>query len=312
MTELHVYHNVQVSSPVLVMGFTGWMDGGSVSTGTISYLVDKLQATKVAEIDSRDFYIFNFPVSTLPIPVYSAEGKTVVASLRPMEFAAIFRPHTRIEGGLVEELNYPANSFWYSQQRDLMLFRGEEPHIRWGAYCDCIYEFAHRFGIEALYFVGSVASPIPHTREPRIRASVSSESLKQDLESAGINFTEYEGPASIVTSLAHHAEAAAVHMISLVVEIPHYPFLEMPIYPKSIIKVLSALNKLLGLDIDWTDLQESAKVTDAKLDTLMAENKEFGRLVRRLEEAYDLEEPGDEELLKRLLEEIELEDSEDQ
>ncbi len=312
MAELRVHRNVQVGSPALVMGFTGWMDGGSVSTGTVSYLADKLQATRVAEIDSRDFYIFNLPVPTLPIPVYSAEGRALVASLRPMEFAAIVRPHTRIEGGLVEGLSYPTNSFWYSHQRDLMLFRGEEPHIRWGAYCNCIFELAHHFGIEALYFVGSVASPIPHTREPRIRASVSSESLKQDLESAGIAFTEYEGPASVVTSLAYHAEDAAVHMTSLVVEVPHSPFLLMPTYPKSIAKVLSALNWLLGLDLDWADLQDSARVTEAKLDALMTENREFGRIVRKLEEAYDMEEPGEEELLKRLLDDIELEGPEGQ
>ncbi len=312
MEDLVIHERPRVENPPMVLGFTGWMDGGHVSTGTISYLKDKLGATRFAEINPLDFYIFNFPVSTIPISVYSARGRTVLASLNPMEFAAVFRPHTKIQHGTTEEVTYPKNEFSCSEGFNAMLFSGEEPHIRWGAYCECIYGLAQQFGVKEFYFVGSVASPVPHTREPRIRASVSSPDLKAAIEGADVDFTDYEGPASIVTALAHHSVDKGIEMRSLVAEVPHYPFLEMPTYPKSILKATSVLSNLLGLDLDLADLRESADIAEAKLNAIMEENDEFRALVVRLEEACDYEESsGDQELLRRLIDSIDLEGNED-
>ena len=161
---------------VMVIGLTGWMDGGHVSTGTVGYLRERLGAQPFAEIDPLDFYIFHFPVSSIPISVYLEDGKAVVQPVNPMEFTALFRPHTRIEDGIIKTLEYPENFFSYAETPDgipdLVLLSGEEPHVRWGAYCDCVFGVCEEMGIKDIYFVGSVASPVPHTREPRIRASM--------------------------------------------------------------------------------------------------------------------------------------------
>ena len=45
----------------MVLGFSGWMDGGDVSTGSIEYMIEKLATVKVAEIQPAGFYIYNFP-----------------------------------------------------------------------------------------------------------------------------------------------------------------------------------------------------------------------------------------------------------
>jgi proteasome assembly chaperone (PAC2) family protein len=292
----------------MVLGFTGWMDGGSASTGTIDYLRKSLEATRFAEINPLDFYIFHFPVSTLPVSVISEQAQALVASVDPMAFAAVFRPHTEIEDGVIKKITYPKNEFFCSEQANLILFSGEEPHIRWGTYCDCVFAVAREFGVREMYFVGSVASPIPHTREPRIRASAPREDLKATLEAAGMGFGEYEGPSGLVTTLAHESVERGVEMRSLVVEVPHYPFLDMPTYPKSILKTTSALTNLLQLDVSLSDLSESTDVAEAKLKALMNENDEFRRLVRKLEEAYDREQSGaDEALLRRLIDGIGLE-----
>ena len=312
MEELTIHEHPKVKNPPMVLGFTGWMDGGGVSTGTIRYLKDKLGAARFAEIKSLDFYIFNFPLSTIPISVLSDRARAVVASVNPMEFAAVFRPHTEIEDGIIKKLNYPRNEFWCSESSNLVLFSGEEPHIRWAAYSDCVFALAEQVGVKQFYFVGSVASPIPHTREPRIRASVPSEGLKAALKAAGIDFTDYKGPASIVTSLARQSIDKGIEMRSLVVEVPHYPFLDMPTYPKSILKATSALNELLHFDLRLADLYEATDVAEAKLNAIMEENDEFKELVTKLEKAYDREESSaDQELLRRLIDGIGLEADED-
>src|SRR5436309_14400329 len=76
----------------LVLAFTGWMDGGDVSTGTVRRLVDLLDAKPIAEIDPEPFYLYNFP--------------------GPMEVTALFRPSIKIEDGQITEFNLPTNIFY--------------------------------------------------------------------------------------------------------------------------------------------------------------------------------------------------------
>lgn len=312
MDELIVHEWPQVESPVLVVGLTGWMDGGHVSTGTLGWLRDRLDARRFAEIDPMDFYLFNFPVTSIPISIFLQAGRAVVAPVNPMEFAAVFRPHAHISGGVVENLAYPSNDFWVGAEGDgappVIMFTGEEPHIRWGSWCDCIFAVCAELQVRDVYFVGSVASPVPHTREPRIRASVSDPALKPRLAAAGLGFSDYAGPASVITALTYHAMDVNLAWHNLVVEVPHYPFLDMPTYPHSILAVASALNRLIGLDLDLSDLTEAARVARAKLDAIAAENSDFRDLVTKLEEAYDQAiSQDDEELLRRLIDSVDLE-----
>ena len=46
--ELKVEQKPELSNPVLLLGFSGWMNGGQVSTGTVEYLIEKFQAHMLA------------------------------------------------------------------------------------------------------------------------------------------------------------------------------------------------------------------------------------------------------------------------
>ena len=313
MDELEIRDRPQTAEPVMILGFTGWMDGGSVSTGTIGYLADRLDARPFAAIRPHDFYILNFPIATVPLAIHTSEGKAVLTSASPMDIAAVFRPSTKIEDGVIRELTYPKNEFHCSERANVILFIGEEPHIRWGAYAECLFGLAESFGVREFYFVGSVAGPLPHTREPRLRASVSDERLKATLTSLGVGYSEYEGPASLTTALSHESPSRGIDMRSLVVEVPHYPFVDMPAYPKSILKATSALNQLLDLGLDLDDLRHSSQVVEDRLNALVEENDTFRELVVKLQVAYDREESdSDEDLLRRLIEGIDLGDGRDE
>jgi len=292
----------------MVLGFTGWMDGGRVSTGTIEILADATGCRKSAEIDSAEFYVHNFPVGTLPISIVTDGDKPVVQSLNPMEQAAVFRPHTKITDGVVRELTFPRNDLLCSESAWLVLFTGEEPHIRWHTYADCLIEVVAEYGVREIFFIGSVASPIPHTRAPRVRSGISSDDLRQTRQRPDVGLSEYEGAASFVTYLLTLAAQKGIEMRTLVVEIPHYPFLQIPTYPASVVKAMSVLGDWLALDFPLSDLKQAQGAVAEQLDDIMEENGEFKDLVRRLEDAYDAEEAEeeavDEELLKRLIDDI--------
>jgi len=264
--KLNIYKRPVLKSPRILLGLSGWMDGGNVSTGTIQYLIDKLSAGGFAEIEPEGFYIYSFPGS--------------------MEITALFRPHTRIRNGLIESYERPTDAFYYSEEQNLILFVGKEPHLRWEEFGDCIFSLCTEFGAEEIYFIGSVAGLVPHTREPRIHCSVSDEKFKKRFEQYSVRFTDYEGPASIITYLTVNAHKYNVNMATLVAMIPAYV---QGKNPKCIEAVTRWLVGILGLQIELDDLRDISDEFERKLTDVVQEQPELATNIRKLEEDYDNE-----------------------
>ncbi|HOI55970.1 MAG TPA: PAC2 family protein, partial [Phycisphaerae bacterium] len=225
--QLRFLSRSDTQATAMVLSLTGWMDGGEVSTGSVGFLIEQLHMRPLAEIDPEDFYILNFP--------------------GPMDVSALFRPDVKIEDGLIRRFAMPSNVFHGSPGHPLILFQGREPHIHWGGYLECLLEAASRFGVRRIYFVGSYSGLTPHTREPRIYASVSDASLKPELEQYGVRFSTYEGPGSLVTHLTSVASARGVEVVSLVAEIPAYV---QGRNPKCIEAMVRRLAAMLDLRVD--------------------------------------------------------------
>lgn len=264
--KLIVSERPNLNKPRLILGLSGWMDGGEVSTGTIECLVDKLGAKKFAEIDPKGFYLYSFPGS--------------------MEIAALFRPHAKINEGLIESFSGPTNKFFYSQSDNLILFTGREPNLNWEEYGECIFSLCAEFGIEMIYFIGSVAGLVPHTREPRLFCSVSHPELKETFQHYGVKFANYEGPASIITYLTASSRLRNMKMVSLVATIPAYV---QGNNPKCIEAVTRRLSGMLELDVDLGDLTAISDEFEKKLCDVVQEQPELENNIHKLEEDYDSE-----------------------
>jgi len=264
--QLKIYKKPDLRNPRLLMGFSGWMDGGDVSTGTVQCLVDKLGAEKLAEIDPNGFYIYNFPGS--------------------MEITALFRPHTKIEDGEIKSYKTPSNVFFCSEKDNLILFTGKEPNLRWEEFSECVFSLCEDFGVEMIYFIGSVAGLVPHTREPRLICSVSVPKIKDTFQHYGVSFSNYEGPASIVTHMAARCAQRGLNMISLVATIPAYV---QGNNPKCIAAVTARLAGMLDVEIDIKDLQVISDEFERKLTEAVQEQPELANNISKLEEDYDNE-----------------------
>jgi proteasome assembly chaperone (PAC2) family protein len=203
-----------------------------------------------------------------------------------MEISALFRPHTRIDEGLVREYDLPESVFFAAESHNLALFRGKEPNFGWSAFADCVFAFAAAAGVSALYFVGSFGGTVPHTREPRLFSAVSDERLKPRLEQFGVRFTDYEGPASFSTQLLREAPQRGVRMASLVAEIPAYV---QGVNPKSIEAVVRKLAAILDLRVDLSELRTLSAAWEERLNEVLAEKEELLGHIRKLEEDYDNE-----------------------
>ncbi|MDA1014533.1 MAG: PAC2 family protein [Planctomycetota bacterium] len=248
----------------LVMAFSGWMDGGDVSTGTVDRLVDLLGAELVAEVDSEPFYLYNFPGS--------------------MEIAALFRPHIKIDEGQVVSVEMPTSRFYCSERSNIALFVGKEPNMAWHSFGDCVFQFCRALDIDRILFVGSFSGSVPHTREPRLYVACSTPSLLVEMQQYGVRRTGYEGPGSFTSYLMTQAESSGFEMTSLVAEIPGY--LQGP-NPLCIEAVTRRLAKILKLPLDLDSLRVVSTDWEMEVSKAIESNEALASKVRELEEDYD-------------------------
>lgn len=246
------------------MGFSGWMDSGDVSTGTVQALINKLQARHFARIDPQSLYIYNFPGT--------------------LEWASMFRPHARIKDGTIEEYAFPSNDFYYDAKTNLILFVGKEPNMKWEDYADSLFSVCKRFEVGMIYFVGSVSSLVPHTREPRLMCVASRPQLKERFKHYGVKFTNYEGPASMATYLCSRCRGLNIDMVNLIAAVPAYV---QGNNPKCIEAMTRRLIGMLDLSLDLDDLKRVTEDFEHKLNELVSQQPDLAGNITRLEEDYD-------------------------
>ncbi len=255
----------------MVIGLTGWMDGGDVSTGTIGYLKQSLAMRKLAEIDPAEYYIYGVP--------------------GPMELVSMFRPHTRIEDGCILDYKEPVNAFYGDLKNRLVLFEGKEPNLKWDAFAECIFEVADACDVGQMVFAGSVSGVVPHTRDARIHGSVSDGKHGGLLAEHDVFPVNYEGPASFVTHLMVRCKQRGIPMSTLVAEVPAYVQGKNPICIETMTRRVASM---LDLPVTLSEFAQISHAFKEKLDHVVEEREDLAALVEKMEADYDAESSSDE------------------
>jgi proteasome assembly chaperone (PAC2) family protein len=192
----------------------------------------------------------------------------------------------RYDQGIVKELDLPQNLFHHDESEKLIFFLGREPNLRWQEFADCIFAFARQAGIERIYFMGSFGGAVPHTRQPRMFASVSHAGLRPLMRKHGFDFTDYHGPSSFATTLLSQCPEHDIEMMNLVCEIPGYL---QGANPPSIEAVTRKLAHLLNLQVDLDALRRASDEWEIQVTQAVEKDTELAETVRKLEEQYDNE-----------------------
>ena len=280
--NLVIYEKPKLAKPYLIMGFEGWPDAGRVSSGVVSYLKEKLRATKLAEVKPDEFYVFQSPGTELK------------------------RPVTEIENGLVKALSEPATTFWFyrgeKSAHDLIILLGREPELKWHEYIDLLLSAAHDYGVEQVYTIGGTYDVVPHTIEPIIGAVVSTPGLGAEVVKYGVQLINYRGPSSIHTAFLIAAREQVIKLISLWGYVPHY--VQVP-NSKVCYALLSRLTRMLGLEVNLEDMGRESLRLDEMVDKAVAQKTELVDYVRRLEAEYgkgksETGEPLKEDIIKEI------------
>jgi len=273
MADIILYEKPELSSPYLIMGFGGWPDAGKVSTGTVDYLKNKLQAKKFAEIKSDNFYDFS-----------------------------ILRPLTTIKEGLEKELKFPSNEFFFwkdeKSPHDLIIFLGSEPHLRWDEYANLLVDFAKELKVEKVCMIGGNYAAVPHTRES-VSGLVSHPELRSELIKYEVDLSDYQGPASIHTLLLDNCKKANIKVVNLWGNAPHYI---RGWNSRVSYALLKRITKILEIEVDLEDIKSKGESLVAQIDKLIGQEPKLQGYVKKLEESYELRrKPEDkDELIKEI------------
>ncbi len=265
-SALEIHATPTLTGGTLLLALSGWMDGGFVSTGTVRHLMDGRELTRIADIAPGGFYIDSFPGS--------------------MEITSLFRPHVKYTDGMIESFELPGNTFWADEAANMAFFVGKEPNLNWPLFARCLFEVATKLGIKRIIFMGSFGGSVPHTREPRLYASVSAKHLRPLLDDYGMRPSEFEGPGSFASYLLVLSPGHNIEMISLAAEIPGYL---QGLNPLSIETITRRLAKLLGVNVDVDTLRAASNEWETHVSELVEKDEDLAKTVRNLEEQYDNE-----------------------
>jgi len=253
-----IYHEIPIlNQPHLIAGFEGWPNAAEISSFSLQHLVENLKAKRFASIPMENFY--------------------EMSSNRP---AAI------IKDGRLMELNFPGNHFYHSKDpsgKDLILFSGIEPHLRWDIFTDLFLDLAQRFAVDQIFTLGGTYDYIPHSHPTVVSAVYNQEGLKKEVLEAGLNLTEYVGPISIHTFLIEAARKRGLKALSLWGHAPQY------LQARNIKVVLGVLKKLNGLmktEMDLSRLETASGYFDQQVNDLVHQDPKLQEVIGKLEEAY--------------------------
>ena len=261
--ELIIHETPDLSHPWLIGGYEGWVDAGKVSSGSLTFLRDSLRAQKFAEILSDGFHHFRE-----------------------------FRPQVVVENGLIRQIEYPKNEFFYWKNRgslpDLILFLGNEPHIRWKAFADLFLQLASQFGVERLVTIGGLYDQVVHTIPRKISVVANSPDLLKDLLVHDVQMIDYAGPGSYVSLLQERASIDGIGSFMLWGRVPPYVVMKSS---WDCVQIIELLAKLVPFEIDLNGLREEAKLIDKQLQKAVEEKPDLRTYVRQLESIHRSRKP---------------------
>lgn len=242
-----------LKDPVAVCAFRGWGDGGEAASSAAAYLRDRWQATRFARVDPEDFFDFQ-----------------------------VVRPTVRLENGVTRRIDWPANDFFHAspEGRDIVLFIGHEPNLRWRTFIEGMTSTLQGLGVELLVTLGAFLADVPHTRASPVTGAASNATLAAAL---GLTTSRYEGSTGIVGVLHDAAARANLDSVSLWAAVPHY--LPAGPNPRATLALLERLSELLGIPIAIDTLERAAATWGSRVNDLLAENPELRAFVQRLEDA---------------------------
>ncbi len=263
MDSLQFTERPELRRTIMLMAFAGWPDASEAATRAIRYLSNELSAKQFASIDPEEFYNF---VEQRPKVRNSANGERIIS--------------------------WPENHFYAwrnsnGEGRDIVLFRGVEPHFKWRSYSAMIYEVAEACNVELVVTLGALLDAVPHTRPVKVTRSAMTQNLGPELEHLQFGPSTYQGPTGIMSIILDRMTAAGIPCASYWGHSPHY--VQAKPNPNVTKALLDAITEVIPVEIDTERLERRGAEFTRRLTKALSDQDEVTRYVGELEERWDKE-----------------------
>ncbi len=243
-----------VRNPAVVFAFTGWNDAGDAASAAVRAMVERWNATAIAEIDPEPF----------------------------TDFATI-RPHVRISNGR-RTIVWPTVGVWAASVPggDVLLVLGPEPSLRWKLFCRQLVGVAEEARARMAVSLGALLADVPHSRPVQIIGTASDPEL---IDRHELQRSRYEGPTGIVGVLHDAMSNAGIPTASLWAAVPQYAA-QIP-SPKAALALVERACRLIGSPAPVDVFASGAAEYDARVAALIADDEDLVEYVGRLESLVD-------------------------
>jgi predicted ATP-grasp superfamily ATP-dependent carboligase len=188
--------------------------------------------------------------------------------------------------GVVTGLTWPSVELQAASDAsggDLLMLVGSEPDHAWRAFTRAVVDLALELGARMVVGLGAYPAPVPHTRATKLAVTAGDPRLV----GMGMVRATIDVPAGVQAAIERRATEVGLPAIGLWAQVPHY-VAAMP-YPAASVALLDGLATVAGVHVDSPALRQEVDSTRQRIDSLIGENEEHGRMVQQLEAAVDSE-----------------------
>ncbi len=193
------------------------------------------------------------------------------------------RPVLDVQDGRLSELTWPELSIHHTRagRRDLLIFSGAEPDLRWQELATDAVELVQRLGVAQWISLGAVPGAVAHTRSVPVMVTASREGLLGPGERAGP-----EGllrvPSAALSVLEMAVTAAGTPAVGFYAQVPPYASIG---YAAASIALIDRLARHLDVTLEVEGLVEDERQQRARYDAAVAGDAMLRETVTRLESA---------------------------
>ncbi len=243
MDELLILDEIPRSREMyMIAGWEQWADAGNISSGLPQYLIDHMDARRIGSIVSDPFYLFQFPGTH-----------------------HLLRPIVTLEEGMVKDLEEPRNEFYFAgnEEKGLIIFVGNEPHLGLKRYTRMLLDTAEATGVKRIITLGGVYGSIPYDKDRDVSCAYSLATMSQELVDYAVRFSNYEGGSTVGTYMIHAAAQRDMEALAFYGFVPAYDFshldnnnqiLRVDNDFRAWYEIMRRVNFMVRLGIDLSDL----------------------------------------------------------
>ncbi len=261
MTEprLRFTRDVDVAGAALLYGFEGWTDSGYAASVSLAFLARQASAEVFAEFAPDDLFDYRSR-----------------------------RPIFHVSNGVSQGLTWPSITMAEGRMapaRRVVILTGAEPDLNWQGFSRTVAEAVEKLGVEKAVGIGAIPAPVPHTRLAPIIATSPDPAL---VEEVGVLQGSAQVPAGLQLAVEQAIADRGIPSMSIWARVPHY--VSQMTWPQAAVGLVETLERIVGFEIDLSELARSAAEAKAKIDEAVRQNREAAEYVSQLERLFGEEE----------------------